>query len=215
MLLSSFVRGAVGRLAIAIVAGWTATTGAALAATEADRLFVRLDVHKDGVITLADLEAVAERRVARIDRDGDGRITRAELRAFEKRWSDMRTTAIFARLDRNGDGVIVVAEMGPAAGFVFVAADGDNDGRVTRTELSIYFSALAERRAAQIFARFDSDNDGVISRRERSAMNRARFKQLDSDGDGKVTRAEIGEALNRWLTRRGQAGPREAATPRD
>ncbi len=217
MLLSNFVRSAAVRSAVFMIfaAGWIALAGAAQAQSDADRLFQRLDANGDGVITLADLEIVAEKRVARIDLDGDGRITRMEMRTFEKRWSEMRTTAIIAQLDKNGDGVIVLAETTPGAGFVFAIADTNNDGKVTRVELSVYFGKMAERRSVQIFTRFDRDKDGVISRAERSAVNRARFRQLDANGDSKITKAEIAEALNRWLTRQGQAGPREAATPQD
>lgn len=205
------VAGLIAAVGLASLAGVVATADRAEAQSEADTLFRRLDVNGDGFVTLVDLEILAERRVAHIDQNGDGRITRGELRTYEKRWAHMRASALLVEMDKNRDGAIVVVETVGFSGFDFRQADKDGDGRVTKTELATYFELLADRRATQIFVRFDTDKDGVISRAERSAMNRARFKQLDADGDGRVTKAEVGAALNRWLTRRPTGGAREAS----
>lgn len=186
--------------------------GSAGAQATADTLFKRLDVNGDGVVTLVDLETLAERRVARIDADGDGQITRAELRAFEKRWAVMRADAMLAQLDKNRDGVIGRDEMGAIEKPSFAQIDLNKDGSATKNELETSFQSVAERRSGQIFARFDADKDGVISRAERSAMNQARFKQLDSDGDGQITKAEVAAAFGRWRARQTQPGAREASS---
>lgn len=49
------------------------------AEARADRLFRRLDLDGDGVISTAEREAALARRFQRVDSDGDGRISREEL----------------------------------------------------------------------------------------------------------------------------------------
>jgi hypothetical protein len=73
-----------------------------------DRGFARADADGDGVVTTAELDALATeggrggRMLARADADEDGRITRDEVRAA--------AAAMIARLDVDGDGVVTPEE---------------------------------------------------------------------------------------------------------
>ncbi len=63
----------------------------------------RLDVNKDGMISLEELSVRQDRRFSKLDRNGDGSINKAEFNA--------RLEAMFKRMDVNNDGVLSDAEM--------------------------------------------------------------------------------------------------------
>ena len=81
-------------------------------------------------------------------------------------------------------------------------ADANNDGTVTRTELT---TQLDER-----FTRLDTNGDGQITQAERDAQHKARaderFKALDADGNGQLSRAEFDAAHEKRAEKMGERG---------
>lgn len=79
-------------------------------------------------------------------------------------------------------------------------ADANNDGTVTRAELTAQLD--------QRFAKLDTNGDGQITQAERDAQHKARaderFKALDTDGNGQVSRAEFDAAHEKRQTSRGE-----------
>ena len=80
-------------------------------------------------------------------------------------------------------GIAVAAPMGHGP----MGADANNDGNVTRAELT---AALDKK-----FAELDKNGDGKVTQEERRAMHEARFaerfKQMDKDGNGQISMAEM------------------------
>ena len=100
-------------------------------------------------------------------------------------------------------GGIAVASPGGMFGL-----DADDDGNITRAELS---AKLDER-----FSRMDSNGDGQITETEMdSARERLRdevFTRLDANGDGSVSRAEMeAAAAMRTAGRKGRSNHLRAA----
>ena len=142
---------------VGLSAGGLLGSGTALAQTEADSLFRRLDVNGDGVVTLSDLEALAERLVAEtgpladfvfveVDKDRDGRVTHLELAAYFEDLAERRAVQIFARFDADKDGVISREERSAMNRVRFKQLDRDGDGRVTKEEIAAALSRWLIRR---------------------------------------------------------------------
>ena len=187
------------RVLVGVVAAVVAAQPAS--AQKGDR-FQRLDVNRDGVITLPDLLAVSDRRVKLMDTDGDGAVTRAEFMAFQEKRARKRVDRIFNRLDANRHGKISLAKATGRTKRRLTRADANGDGMVTRTELLEQLRRRAARWQGRIFTRFDRDRDGRISRDERVAATQVRFRRLDSNNDGNISRTEFDGALIRWRKRR-------------
>lgn len=81
-------------------------------------------------------------------------------------------------------------------------ADADNDGTVTRAELTAQLD--------QHFAKLDTNSDGQITQAERDAQHKVRaddrFKQIDADGNGQISRAEFDAAHAKRKDMRGERG---------
>jgi hypothetical protein len=84
------------------------------------------------------------------------------------------------------DGV----RFGGPRGDMFMMADANKDGAVTRAELT---AALETR-----FARLDVNKDGKLSKEDRDLARQqlldARFAEMDSDKNGQISRAEFDAA---------------------
>lgn len=96
--------------------------------------FDRIDLDGDGVISRAEYRKLQAARWPQIDRNGDGFLSEDDF----PRWAAQRAKtqlAEIARLDENGDGRISQGEFlnGPAP--VFMQADRNADGVLSRAEL--------------------------------------------------------------------------------
>ncbi|MDH4386213.1 MAG: hypothetical protein QE280_12315 [Caulobacter sp.] len=89
------------------------------------------DLNKDGMITLAEHEQVAQSRFVRIDSNGDGVIDTTEQRRVTL-FMGGRNPLLPA--DANRDGRITKAEFKAATAIMFARADANKDGRISTTE---------------------------------------------------------------------------------
>ncbi len=102
----------------------------------------RIDVDKDGRVSLAEAEAAAveaaRKRFERMDADKDGFISMAEMseRRGRDRASPRRGDRMLRRLDRDNDRRISAAEAENARRVRFTRMDADNDGVLTVAELT-------------------------------------------------------------------------------
>jgi hypothetical protein len=142
--------------------------------------FMRVDANRDGFVTRAEAQAVAD------DRRGGRREARAERR--ENRGE--RRAAQFARLDANRDGMISRAE--------FSAPRSRGDRAELRQQRAERRADRMERRGRRggggfglrAFERQDANRDGRLSLPEAIRARLARFERLDLNRDGRLTREE-------------------------
>ena len=133
----------------------------------------------------------------RFDRDGDGRVTRAEFPGDD---------ADFSRLDRDRDKALTAADFdfsgsslasSPGA-MVFMRADADGNGKVTRDEMNAFFKAA------------DSGGEGFLSLADlQEAFNPPpRARGSASASSGRPTKAMLVRGLFRQEIGSLQPGPR-------
>jgi len=127
-------------------------------------------------------------RLKRMDTDGDGKISADEWKGREEQ---------FKRLDADGDGFIGKAEMKKMAGGrrpqrtprlapIFILADADKDGKLSREELQAVVGKLMKS---------DANGDGFVDAVEfqkatAEAAVQAFFKMQDKNGDGEIGKDE-------------------------
>lgn len=96
-------------------------------------------------------------------------------------------SAVAALVIGGGAAIVSGAAIAAPAMHGPLSADTNNDGNVTRAELT---AALDKR-----FAEIDKNKDGKISQDERDAAHEARFaehfKEMDKDGNGQISMAEM------------------------
>jgi Ca2+-binding EF-hand superfamily protein len=110
------------------------------------RLFEKLDLDDDGLVTHSEAVEARGQWFARIDADGDGYLTVEEMTAQRRHGGAEgkagRIERRFAKMDQDGDGRIGQAEFTARTGHWIERADGDGDGAISREEWRI----AAERR---------------------------------------------------------------------
>ena len=110
------------------------------------RLFERLDLDNDGLVTRGEAVEARGRWFERIDGDGDGYLTVEEMTAQRRHGGAEgkagRIERRFAKLDQVGDARISQAEFTAMTGHWIERVDGDGDGAVSREEWRV----AAERR---------------------------------------------------------------------
>ncbi len=110
------------------------------------RLFERLDLDNDGLVTHSEALEARGRWFERIDGDGDGYLTVEEITAQRRHGGAEgkagRIERRFAKLDQDGDARISQAEFTARTGHWIERVDGDGDGAVSRVEWRV----AAERR---------------------------------------------------------------------
>lgn len=96
----------------------------------------------------------------------------------------MRARMMFQLFDSNRDDALT-AEETPAAAWIFLlAADADDDGKVTQVEVASYS-------AAQMVENFDANEDGELTVDEVPEPVWARIVVADADGSESINAAEI------------------------
>ena len=170
--------------------------------------FARMDANGDGVLDAQDRAARGEAMFARADTNGDGELTIAEMQAArEARKAERpergdRPERAERRGKRGGDRSERMAER-------FAAADTDNSGGLSQSELKAMHEARGERgqrgkrgkRGMRMLERVDTNGDKAISRAEFDAAAMAR---LDSNADGAISAAERDAAKTERKQRREQ-----------
>lgn len=98
--------------------------------------FDRIDVNGDGVISRAEFRKVRAERWTQIDRNGDGYLSEDDFPRWAARRARTRLAEI-ADLDENDDGRISKDEFLNGPTPLFMQADRNSDGILTRSELEV------------------------------------------------------------------------------
>eukprot|EP00091_Calanus_sinicus_P023085 TRINITY_DN7622_c0_g1_i7.p1 TRINITY_DN7622_c0_g1~~TRINITY_DN7622_c0_g1_i7.p1 ORF type:complete len:601 (-),score=238.71 TRINITY_DN7622_c0_g1_i7:1416-3218(-) len=185
---------------------------------------------RQGITSIADVKGLFKE----IDVDGDGLLSKEEmLNSPGCKFDKEQIEAIYELGDSNGDEVLDMGEfiaiMYPAAGealaklsknypnideveLLFRKLDFDNDGSITKTELSEGSIRFTPQEVEAIFALGDINDDGALDLEEfigvmypsaATVAGRLRgqytdinsvkkaFAKIDLDADGKVTKEEV------------------------
>jgi len=106
-------------------------------------------------------------------------------------WGQERLDRLFQRFDKDGDGKIALKDLPERLRERLVHADTNNDGQVTREEVTKAW----ESASAEMKKKIDTNGDGVISDEERVKARVAfwdkRFAELDQNKDGALTSNEV------------------------
>lgn len=193
---------------ISIIAGaLLATSGIAMAQPGSGR-------GQGAEMTRDQAVARAEQRFARLDVNRDGRLTVEEARQGNPARAGRREARTEQRQARRAERR-AQRQAGRANGQGFARIDTNRDGQISQEEFAARRAARAERRAqrgqragqrgqggmARLFGQ-----DGVITLDEYRAQALQRFERLDANRDGRVTVAERREVREQRRSRR-QARP--------
>jgi len=125
-----------------VTTGLVAVSGLALASEpylpKAQKTFDRLDVNKDGKISLAEFTPVAEKKFLSIDMNKDEAVSAAEIDASLQAALERRRNRILANLDADKNGVISRTELDKYVEAMMAGADTDSDGGVSFAEARIF-----------------------------------------------------------------------------
>jgi Ca2+-binding EF-hand superfamily protein len=122
-----------GALALFILAGQAVANEPYLPRNE--KALIKLDVNKDGRISLDEVKPRMDKRLAMADADGNKAITSAEIDSMLQKRLERRRIRIMELLDGNRDGTITQAEFDSVVEDMFDKADADNNGGVDLAEL--------------------------------------------------------------------------------
>jgi Ca2+-binding EF-hand superfamily protein len=169
------------------------------------------DADNDGTITKAEFAAEVADHVQRgltnflahFDADANGTVSTAEVTEVAQTAAEHWLNDTLARFDRNKDGSISTNELprrGPNAdGPKLAEVDIDKNGVISKAELVLGATALAEEYAEDVLGKFDTNKDGSISSDEFKAVLRSEqedevadiLARFDANKDGNVTAAEV------------------------
>ena len=132
--------------------GLVAVGGLSMAAEpylpRAQKSFDRLDINKDGKLSLAEFTPVAEKKFLSIDMNKDEAVSAAEIDASLQAALERRRNRILANLDADKNGVINRDELDKYVEAMVTGADTDCDGGVSFAEARI-FKVAKWRKALQ------------------------------------------------------------------
>lgn len=139
--------------AVLLTTGLVAAGGLAMAAEpylpKAQKTFERIDLNRDGKISLAEFTPVAEKRFLGIDVNKDNAVSTAEIDASLQAALERRRNRILANLDADRNGSISRAELDGYIEAMVAGADADSDGGVSFSEARI-FKIAKWRKALQL-----------------------------------------------------------------
>lgn len=128
--------------AVFLTAGLVAVGGFAIASEpylpRVQKVFDRLDINKDGKISLAEFTPIAEKRFLSVDVNKDDVVSAAEIDASLQAAMERRRNRILANMDADKNGSITRAELDTYVAAMVKGADTDNDGGVTFDEARIF-----------------------------------------------------------------------------
>ena len=106
-------------------------------------------------------------------------------------WAKERMDKLFERFDKDHDGKIALKDLPDRLRERLARADANNDGQVTRDELTKAWQTAA----AEMKKKMDTNGDGVVSDEERAKARALfwdkRFSELDKNKDGALTADEV------------------------
>jgi len=111
------------------------------------KLMQQADTNKDNAVSLSELDAVIATRFGLADADNNGSVTKGD---------------VIAALESNIESKLIKRRSGRIADRLFTGADIDEDGNLTKDELS--------NRLAKMHALVDWNDDGKVSRDEMKRM---------------------------------------------
>jgi Ca2+-binding EF-hand superfamily protein len=136
-----------------VTTGLVAVGGLAIASEpylpKAQKTFDRLDVNKDGKLSVAEFTPVAEKNFLSIDMNKDEAVSSAEIDASLQAALERRRNRILANLDTDKNGVISRSELDKYVEAMMTGADTDSDGGVSFAEARI-FKIAKWRKALQL-----------------------------------------------------------------
>lgn len=139
--------------AVLLTTGLVAAGGLAMAAEpylpKAQKTFERIDLNRDGKISVAEFTPVAEKRFLGIDVNKDNAVSTAEIDASLQAALERRRNRILANLDADRNGSISRAELDKYIEAMVAGADTDSDGGVSFSEARI-FKIAKWRKALQL-----------------------------------------------------------------
>lgn len=116
----------------------------------------------------------------------------------------------FETLDQNKDGQVNRSEMESAAKSRFAEVDRDDDGFLTKDEITAHvdqeMTKRAQKRQKKMFSRFDDNDDGKISFEEMGPMRKRldkMFSRVDKDNSGALSKDEFDAAKQKMRKRHG------------
>ena len=155
--------------------------------TQAQAMFARMDITKDGKLDKADRDARMAERFKTLDTDGSGEVSLAEM-----------TAAREARQAKRAERMSMRAEAGQGA-------PGGREGGKWRGKRGGHGGGHGGGMRGGMM-RIDANKDGAITLAEFEAGALERFKRQDTNNDGQVTKAEREAAREtmkqRWQERR-------------
>lgn len=158
-----------------------------------------LDADHDGTVSAAEI-AAAPAALRSLDKNGDGAIAIEEV--SPPRPPQEQSGAVSPDLvntlfsfDENKDGKLSKSEVPERMQGIFARADTNQDGLLTRDELTRATVAQDRRGPGgpppdMVFRALDKDGDSVLSAAEIAAAPTA-LKSLDKDGDGALQAQEM------------------------
>ncbi len=168
----------------------------AQAQAQADALWQKMDVNKDGKIDQADRDARLAQRFDAIDTNHDGVISRAEFMAQHR----LMKPGMPPMAGRDGD---MPPPPPPPGGM---APDGGHHGW-HGMGMGMRIGGFGAVLHAAL-----RDKDGAVTRAAYDAAVKSQFDRADTNHDGKLTREEIRAAFgregHRWGGKGGHGGPR-------
>ncbi len=105
---------------------------------KAQKTFDKLDVDKNGKISLQEFIPVAERSFWKIDANRDNSVTTAEIDASLQAAMERRRNGILAKMDADKNGSITRGELDTYVEAMLMGADSDKDGAVSFSETKVF-----------------------------------------------------------------------------
>lgn len=186
-----------------------------------DSGFASADADRDGVITVAELDAQQRARFLDRDSNGDDALSIDEFTQPEppgltepgrRQWAASRRLQ-FDSLDRDDNGWLTSREFAQTARRSFVAADLNRDAKLSQSEIETFIArasaALARGAADRRRSALDQDGDGRITQAEFIAARERAMTVRDANGDGAVAFEEFSPNFER-LPADAQAAARAA-----